>query len=150
MTVPDLQPIAATELITDEDIVARVLGGDAALFEILMRRYNQRVYRAVVAVLGRDEHAEDVMQEAYLRAYEHLGQFEGRAQFSTWLTRIAVNAAIARRRSGKREWQGEDETMMALVETDSPDPEEQTMTAELREVLEREMARLRPEYRTRD
>ena len=148
MTVPDFQPIAATELITDEDIVARVLGGDAALFEILMRRYNQRVYRAVVAVLGRDEHAEDVMQEAYLRAYEHLGQFEGRAQFSTWLTRIAVNAAIARRRSGKREWQGEDETMMALVETDSPDPEEQTMTAELREVLEREMARLRPEYRT--
>jgi RNA polymerase sigma-70 factor (ECF subfamily) len=147
MTV-QLNPIAPTDLLTDAEIVARILAGDAALFEILMRRYNQRIYRAVVAVLGSDEEAEDVMQEAYLRAYEHLHQFAGRAQFSTWLTRIAVNAAIARRRSSRRIWQGEDETMIAMVETDSPDPEEQTLTSELRAVLERELGRLQTDYRT--
>jgi RNA polymerase sigma-70 factor (ECF subfamily) len=66
----------------DGEIVRRVLDGDQALFELLMRRHNQRVYRAIRSILRDDTESEDVMQEAYVRAYEHLNQFEGRAQFS--------------------------------------------------------------------
>ena len=81
---------------TDEHIVERVVQGDGLLFEILMRRHNQRIYRAIRGILRDDFECEDVMQETYVRAFEHLAQFEGRAKFSTWLTRIAVNEAIKR------------------------------------------------------
>ena len=83
---------------TDSEIVKRILGGDPALFETLMRRHNQRMYRAVRAILRSDDEVDDVVQQAYLNAYAHLDQFAGTAQFSTWLTRIAVNEALAHRR----------------------------------------------------
>ena len=92
-----LVPVQAGTL-TDEEVVVRVRAGDTHLFEILMRRYNQRLYRAARAILQNDEDAEDAVQQAYLNAYRHLRQFEGRARFSTWLTRIAVHEALARRR----------------------------------------------------
>jgi len=78
---------------TDEEIVERVKDGDTALYEILMRRYNQRLYRVTVSIVRDGAEAEDVVQDAYVRAYGHLEQFEGRALFSAWLTRIAVNEA---------------------------------------------------------
>ena len=90
--------------LNDEEAVSRILDGEPALFEIIMRRYNQRLYRVARAILRNDGEAEDVIQEAYVRAYEHLGQFAGRAAFSTWLTRIAIHEALARkRRSGRLE-----------------------------------------------
>src|SRR6266487_3223812 len=87
---------------TDEEIVGRIRGGDTALYELLMRRYNQRLYRVAKAILRDDAEAEDVMQDAYVRAYQHLADFEGRAKFSTWLTRIAVHEALARSRRHSR------------------------------------------------
>ena len=72
----------------DQEIVKRTLAGEAILFELLMRRHNQRVYRAIRCILRDDSECEDVMQEAYVRAYEHLSQFEGRAQFSTGLLEL--------------------------------------------------------------
>ena len=65
----------------DEKIIERVLSGDAPLYELLVRRYNQRLYRVVRGVLRDDSEAEDVMQEAYWRAYQHLREFEGRSSF---------------------------------------------------------------------
>src|SRR5882672_1811843 len=88
----------AANALTDEEVVARVLAGDVRSFEILMRRHNQRLYRIGRAILRNDAEAEDVMQDAYVRAYEHLAQFAGRAKFSTWLSRIAVNESLSRRR----------------------------------------------------
>src|SRR5437588_7420648 len=88
--------------ISDEEVVTRVLAGNIADFEIIMRRYNQRLYRITRAILRDDSQAEDVVQDAYVRAYEHLGQFAGRAKFSTWLTRIAIHEALARARSSRR------------------------------------------------
>src|SRR5207247_3109065 len=93
---------AARSDLTDNEVVDRVKAGDTALYEILMRRYNQRLYRVARAILRDDSEAEDVMQDAYVRAYEHLAHFAGRAKFSTWLTRIAVHEALARQRRGKR------------------------------------------------
>ena len=81
----------------DAEVVRRVLEGEPALFEVLMRRYNQRVYRAVRSIL-RDDESEDAMQQTWLHAYANLRQFQGAAAFSTWLTRIALNEALGRAR----------------------------------------------------
>ncbi len=85
---------AGVDKLTDEVIVDRVRAGEVALYEILVRRHNQRLYRTIRAILRDDRDVEDVMQQAYVDAYSHLDQFRGAAKFSTWLTRIAVNRAI--------------------------------------------------------
>src|SRR5437763_16527878 len=97
-----LENVNSTEPLSDEEIVRRVLDGETALFELIMRRYNQRLYRMARAILRDDAEAEDVMQDAYVRAYEHLSQFAGRSQFATWLTRIAIHEALARVQRRKR------------------------------------------------
>ena len=89
---------------SDLDVIEQVLRGDTALFELLMRRYNERVYRAARSILRDDHEAEDVMQQAYVNAFTHLRQFNGSARFPTWLTRIAINEALARiRHQGRYE-----------------------------------------------
>ena len=151
MNTPDPTFGRADEQLTDADVVRRVLEGDSAIFEILMRRHNQSVYRAVRAVLKTDEEVEDVMQQAYLNAYAHLGQFADRARFSTWLIRIAVNEALARlrkRQSGAWSWGGGDEMALLRIETTAPDPEQQASAGELREVVEAELSALPATYRT--
>jgi RNA polymerase sigma-70 factor (ECF subfamily) len=96
------RPLPLTSALGDEEVVARVLAGETELFEVLMRRHNQRLFRAARAIVQNDAEAEDVMQEAYTRAFAQLGQFQGRAQWSTWVTRIAVNEALGRlRRRGR-------------------------------------------------
>ena len=86
----------------DADIVEKVRAGETALFEVLMRRHNQRIYRTVRAILKDESEVEDVMQQAYVAAYGHLEQFAGTAKFSTWLVKIAVNEAFACLRRRKR------------------------------------------------
>jgi len=135
---------------TDEDIVERVKAGETALYEILMRRYNQRLYRVTVAILRDSAEAEDVMQDAYVRAYEHLGQFERRAPFATWLTRIAVHEALARIRQ-RGHYEPLDETedgeiSMKMVDA-SPDPEQSAAHTETSELLEAAVLGLPESYR---
>ncbi len=144
---------ARLERWSDEEIVARVIEGDTALFEIIMRRYNQRLYRVARAILRDDGEAEDVMQDAYVRAYQHLRQFEGRAQFSTWLTRIAVHEALARMRRRNRfqdldallDTQGDSMTRLL---SNTPDPESRASQGELRGLLEEAILALPESYRT--
>ena len=92
MTGATVQEQARQEDRRDEEVVTRVLSGETPLYGLLIRRYNQRLYRVARAILHDDAEAEDVMQDAYVRAYQHLAQFGGRARFSTWLTRIAIHA----------------------------------------------------------
>ena len=143
---------AKSEACSDEEIVERVRGGDTALYEIIMRRYNQRLYRVARAILRDDAEAEDVMQDAYVRAYQHLDQFAGRALFSTWLTRIAVHEALSRLRLRNRNQQLDDtgqdgEFSMNMVET-SPDPEQNASRAELSRLLEEALLELPEQFRT--
>lgn len=142
MAEPDeVAPPSAGSALGDDEVVRRVRGGETALFEILMRRYNQRLFRMARAILRDDAEAEDVMQQAYVNAYTHLGQFEERARFGTWLTRIAVNEALARlRRRGQREevdampeW---DEKAMDALTSRALNPEERALSGELRGILE--------------
>lgn len=146
-----LQVGGQTEL-KDEEVVSRVLAGEVELFEILMRRYNQRLYRVSRIILRDDAEAEDVMQDAYVRAYEHLHQFAGKAAFSTWLTRIAIHEALARkRRRGRQEeldalpMNGES---MSILKSSGPSPEDGTAASQARELLETAIERLPETYRT--
>ncbi|MFB3814019.1 MAG: RNA polymerase sigma factor [Terriglobales bacterium] len=136
---------------SDEEVVARVLAGETAVYEIIMRRYNQRLYRVARAILRDDAEAEDVMQETYVRALQHLRQFQGRAQFSTWLTRIAVNEALARVRQRGRihelEAAGGEGDPMTTLPSNEPDPETRAGDAETRHLLETAVLELPESYR---
>jgi RNA polymerase sigma-70 factor (ECF subfamily) len=147
-------PVAA---LTDAEIVRRVRRGESALFEILMRRHNQRVYRVVRAVVKEEVDVEDVMQQAYINVFTHLHQFEERSQFSTWLIRIALHEAFGRRRkmqlsesmarmpSGVDDDRGE---IMDALKSPQADPEHQAYAQELHRVLEAAVDALPETYRT--
>lgn len=143
---------ARSEGWSDEEIIGRVKAGDTALYEIIMRRYNQRLYRVARAILRNDSEAEDVIQDAYVRAYQHLEQFAGRATFAAWLTSIAVHEAFARIRFRDRHQQLEEtesdgDISMNMVEP-SLNPEQSASTAELGHLLEEAVLGLPEEYRT--
>jgi RNA polymerase sigma-70 factor, ECF subfamily len=140
------------ERLPDNEVVDRVLGGEVALFELLLRRYNQRLFRVARSIIGEDAEAEDIVQEAYVRAFQNLRQFEGRSQFATWLTKIAVNEATSRRRKRRRlrlvGANGDaDIDSMANYPDRHSTSEEPTQT-ELREVLARAVDALPAELRT--
>lgn len=139
--------------LSDEDVVGRVLAGETELYEIIMRRYNQRLFRVARSVLRDDNEAELVMQDAYVSAYLHLEQFAGKARFSTWLTRIAFHEALAHLRRGKRfvdldslaESPRGHEPMMVSRERD---PEQKVFDQELKSVLEDSLDALPENYRS--
>ena len=132
--------------LSDEEVIERVRGGDPGLFEIIMRRYNQRLYRVARAITGDDGEAEDVVQEAYARAYANLDQFAGRARFATWLTRIAVHETLARLRRRGRFVDIED--TMPMLPSAAPGPEQRTSDRELAQALEAAIDTLPAVYRS--
>src|SRR5262245_39129643 len=153
-----MQPVGIIEetrgaQLSDEEVVERVKAGETALFEVLMRRYNQRLYRVARSILANDAEAEEVMQESYVRAYTHLDQFAGRSAFSTWLTKIAVYEALARARRSTRF-----DTIEALSESgdwdvvasasENRDPERQMFDQEVRTLLEAAIDGLPRDYRS--
>ena len=137
--------------LSDEEVVRRIIRGERALFEILMRRYNQRLFRVTRSIVANDLEAEDIIQDAYVRAYEHLNQFEGRARFSTWLTKIAIYEAYARARRvdhHKVDSISMLEGMGMDMKANGRDPEEQIYNAELKTVLEKAFDALPDDYRS--
>lgn len=141
---------AKTEAWSDEEVIARVLAGETMLYELIMRRYNQRLYRTVRAILRDESETEDVMQDAYVRAYQHLNQFAGRSLFSTWLTRIAVHEALARLRKRGRLLQLDEvypEADTSMLYSNSENPEQHTSNAELGHLLEEAILGLPDQFR---
>jgi len=102
---------------SDTEIARRIGLGDRHAFELLMRRYNQTLYRTARSILRDDAEAEDAVQEAYLLAYRAMGAFRGDAKLSTWLIRIVVNEAIARSRKRSRRAQ------IIQLSSGAPEPE---------------------------
>jgi RNA polymerase sigma-70 factor (ECF subfamily) len=125
---------------SDEEVIRRVRAGEPELFEILMRRHNQRLYRVARSIVKDEAEAEDVMQQAYVNAYIHLDQFADRARFSTWLTRIAVYEALGRLRRRRRAREVDVSSVTegtgAGLTSGEPSPEQQALTGELRRLLE--------------
>ena len=143
--------LQAAGALPDEQIVERVLAGETALYEVVMRRYNTRLYRVARAIVKNDGEAEDVMQDTYVRAFQHLDQFAGRAKFSTWLTRIAVHEALARVHKAKRleEWDDMNESKQNRIGAAQVrlNPESEAASSELSRLLEQAIENLPDDYR---
>lgn len=150
MTDPDPR-LENWNTLSDEEVVARVCGGESGLFELLMRRYNQRVYRIGRAVLRHEGEAEELTQETWVRAFTHLDRFEGRSRFSTWLTRIAYHEAWALARRRRRSESLESTTRpssWAAARHGGADPEQEATSRELQSLLEVAVLALPTPYRT--
>lgn len=142
----------------DADLARRVAEGDAAAFRLLMRRYNQTMYRAARSILRDEADAEDAVQEAYLQAYRAIGAWRGEARLGTWLVRIAVNEALARRRRRARgaevisldgETAVEKAAAEATMSEEAPDqPERESLRAEARRLIESRIDELPDAFRT--
>ena len=141
------------QLASDLQLIERVRAGEIALYELLMRRHNQRIYRVIRSVVSNDLEAEDILQEAWVRAFEHLNQFAGRANFSTWVARIAFNEALARRRTSARWTPLEDEAGNIMPElnrqqTTSATPETEAIQGQLGQMLQSAVDTLPETYRS--
>jgi RNA polymerase sigma-70 factor, ECF subfamily len=130
--------------------------GDIAAFEELVKRYDRNVFRIAQHITQNREDAEDVVQDAFLKAYGNLSQFQGQSKFYTWLVRIAVNEALMklRRRRPERtvsldqDVETDEDTIPREVADWSPNPEQQYNQAELRELLQRTIQGLPAGFRT--
>jgi RNA polymerase sigma-70 factor (ECF subfamily) len=153
---------AAPELnkdhLSDADLARRIAAHDQAAFVLLMRRYNQLLYRTARSILRDDAEAEDALQDAYLQAYRAIDQFRGDAKLATWLTRIVINEAIARSRKTARRAEvmhlhhGAEPTDYLIEAPMEPGPSESPETgairAQTRELLEKSIDALPDVFRT--
>jgi RNA polymerase sigma-70 factor (ECF subfamily) len=146
-----------SEPVSDElMLVQAAKGGDLGAFEQLVKRYDRNVFRIAQHITQNREDAEDVVQDAFLKSYENLGQFQGQSKFYTWLVRIAVNEALMklRRRRPERmvsldeDVKTEDDSMPREIADWSPNPEQLYTQAELRDILQRTIHGLPPSFRT--
>ena len=134
--------------ISDEEIIAEVKSGNIEAYSEIVRRYNQRLYRIAVSYGVMDDDAEEVIQLAYISAYEKLSQFRGEAKFSTWLIKILINECLMLKRQQKRVVKL-DEIKDVTFNTEShQNPEEKYMNIERKEILEEAVKRLPEKYRT--
>jgi len=133
-------------VIPDAAIVERVLTGDSALFELLMRRYNRLLFRLARGIVRDDDEARDVVQAAYVRAYYHLEQFRGPDGFKAWLARIAVNEALGRQRRAPTIVDTE-QRAVALPDLAEPGPENAASRRDLLRILQAAIDRLPEEFR---
>lgn len=135
--------------IQDDIVVRRVLGGEKELFEILMRRYNQTLYRVMRGYLHDEEDIEDAMQDTYMKAFDKLQQFQGKSAFSTWLIRIGINEALLRIRRLKKtrammlhDADIGEEKIVELPDTREMNPEKLAINLETRQLIEKAIGQL--------
>jgi RNA polymerase sigma-70 factor, ECF subfamily len=140
----------------EQELVARARQGDTASFSILLRRYEGKIFRLAMNITQNREDAEDVLQESFLKAYEHLDQFLGNSKFYTWIVRIAVNQALMKLRKRRSDRAvsldeqidtGEDTIVREIAAWD-PDPEQRYSREELHTILTSVIDELAPIYRT--
>ena len=152
-----IQPVAGeNEQHPDVALVEKVRAGDAAAYDELVRKYERQLFRIAQHITQNREDAEDVMQDAFIKAYEKIDQFQGNSKFYTWLVRIAVNESLMRlrkRRTGKMVSMDDDIlTEEGSVPRDfadwAPNPEQNYNQAELKEILSKTIQGLPPGFRT--
>ncbi len=142
----------------DAELVSRIARDDHAAFETLMRRHNGKLFRVARSILRDDTEAEDALQDAYLDAYRHIGDFRGGSQLGTWLTRIVINQALMRLRRQKRDpvvvpigdrnTAEPDQAEVDVADETTESPTNATLRAEVRLMLERRIDELPLAFRT--
>ena len=140
----------------DEALVTRAQSGDTSAFTELVNRYERRVFRVARNITNNQEDAEDVLQETFLKAYSHLGGFQGNSKFYTWLVRITVNEALMKLRKRKSNKTvslddgidtGEEVVVREVAVWDG-NPEQQYSQEELKAIMDEAVASLSPTFRT--
>ncbi len=160
MSSPKLDPVRARPLpstvVKDDEsaLVAAAKAGDISAFETLVGRYERKIFRLAQNITQNREDAEDAMQESFLKAYEHLGEFQGNSRFYTWLVRIAVNQALMKLRRRRpnvvsldQELDTGEDMMPREVEDWGPSPEERYGQTELSGILGKVIGELDPPFR---
>jgi RNA polymerase sigma-70 factor (ECF subfamily) len=148
-----LEPELPGEFVSDDpdfEIVARVRNGETDAFEELVRKHGRRVYRSLLGIVGSPQDAEDALQDAFFKAFQHLPHFEGRSKFSTWLVRIAINTGLQRVRSRKefdRIDEDDEEFRPRNIQAWTETPEDFYSREELRRLVETEVMKLPVKYR---
>lgn len=154
---PAAAPSAAPDVVSGEDLlVEKARLGDVEAFSSLMVKYERRVYRMARQITQNDEDAEDVLQDTFLKAYEHLKSFQGQSKFYTWLTRIAVNESLMKLRKRKSDRtvsmddniETEEESIVREIAVWDGTPELKYGQEELRVILEDAIQSLKPIFRT--
>jgi RNA polymerase sigma-70 factor, ECF subfamily len=142
--------------IEEAEQIEKARGGDARAFGDLIGKYERKIFRLAQHITQNREDAEDVLQETFLKAYEHLNQFQGNSKFYTWIVRIAVNQALMKLRKRKSDKTvsmdegidtGEDVVVREIAAWDE-DPEQRYSREELNEILTAAVDSLAPAYRT--
>ncbi|HEX9407839.1 MAG TPA: sigma-70 family RNA polymerase sigma factor [Thermoanaerobaculia bacterium] len=126
---------------SDRELIARTLGGDGGAFGILVDRFQRKIYRVAYAIVRDDLEADTITQDTFIQAYTHLAKFQGRSEFETWLTRIAINRSrdsLRRRRFLRLFSSDDDQDREGWVEPvdDRPDPEREIMAHQLRAAIQ--------------
>ena len=146
-----------THLENEATLVAEARAGNAEAFTTLVHQYDRNIYRLALNITGKQEDAEDVLQEAFLKAYTHLDRFQGNSRFYTWLVRIAVNEALMklRKRRGDRTVSldepivtSDNDLMPREIEDWGDNPEQRYAKTELQEILNEAIESLEPQFRT--
>jgi RNA polymerase sigma-70 factor, ECF subfamily len=140
--------IARSASLDDAEVVRRVRAGERELFEVLVRRHDQRVYRTIRSILRNESEVEDAMQQAWLQTYVHLGEFAGNSAFSTWLVRIAANEALQRLRRRTPMVAVSEDREEDTVDMHADDPEERAASREAVRLVERAVDKLPAHYRS--
>ena len=146
------QEIVITDTIPDNEIIARILTGERDLYSVLIKRYNQRLYRVTMSIINDDAEAEEAMQVAYIKAFENLEKFEQRSAFSTWLTRILINECLLRTKKRNLSFTMNDDMIEHEINQHSTNrvqtPLGSILNSELKTILEKAICQLPDKYRT--
>jgi RNA polymerase sigma-70 factor (ECF subfamily) len=140
----------------EQALVARARAGDTDAFTVLVERYERKIFRLAKHITQNDEDAEDVLQEAFMKAYSNLDSFQGQSKFYTWLVRIAVNEALMKLRKRKSDrtvsldepHETEEDTVTREIAVWEDDPEKKYSRDEMREILDKAVDSLKPGFRT--
>lgn len=158
----DFIPAEKYDHLSDGEIIEKILAGSTPLFEVLMRRYNQRLYRIQRSYVSDEDALDDALQSTYIKAFENLDTFRGEAQFSTWITRIAINEALKHLRRRKRftrlrladDKQADDDQpvegrlLNEKAAQQEQTPEDDAIQKDYKKLLETLVDRLPPKYRS--
>jgi len=143
------QPPVEAGILPDSELITRILQGEKDLYALIVRRYNQRLYRVGMGILNDDTEVEDAMQVAYISAWENLGKFKFRSSFSTWLTRIMINESLLRTKKRKHFLEMKEDTINQYEQSISPQNViSKLINADLRKKLEEAIQKLPEKYRT--
>ncbi|TIP80957.1 MAG: RNA polymerase sigma factor, partial [Mesorhizobium sp.] len=142
-----VMPAASGEM----QLVGRALAREGGAFHTIIKMHNQRLYRIARSVVRNDSEAEDIVQEAYVRAFAHLGDFRGESSLATWLSRIVINEALGRLRKRRRTVAMPQNLQAEIIKfplNPSDDPERMMAQRQILELVERATDRLPDVYRT--